>query len=41
VLAKQCGAYRGRKKALAPAQAAILRQRAKDGEEKAHLAREL
>ena len=39
-LAKQRGAYRGRKKALAPAQAAILRQRAQAGEEKAHLARE-
>jgi DNA invertase Pin-like site-specific DNA recombinase len=39
-LAKQRGAYRGRKKALAPAQAEILRQRVRDGEEKAHLARE-
>ena len=39
-LAKQRGAYRGRKKALAPAQASILRQRAQAGEEKAHLARE-
>ena len=39
-LAKQRGAYRGRKKALAPAQAALLRQRARAGEEKALLARE-
>ena len=39
-LAKQRGAYRGRKKALSNAQAAVLRQRAKAGEEKAHLARE-
>ena len=39
-LAKQRGAYRGRKRALAPAQAEILRQRARDGEKKAHLARE-
>ena len=33
-------AYRARKQALAPAQAEILRQRVRDGEEKAHLARE-
>lgn len=39
-LAKQRGAYRGRKKALSHAQAALLRQRAKAGEEKALLARE-
>jgi hypothetical protein len=32
--------YRGRKKTLAPAQTEMLRQRARDGEKKAHLARE-
>ena len=40
VLAKQRGAYRGRKKALSPEQAAELRQRAAAGEQKATLARE-
>ena len=39
-LAKQRGAYRGRKKALSPEQAAVLRQRAGAGEQKAGLARE-
>jgi DNA invertase Pin-like site-specific DNA recombinase len=39
-LAKQRGAYRGRKKALSHAQAALLRQRVRSGEEKALLARE-
>ena len=39
-LAKQRGAYRGRKKALSHAQAAHLRQRARAGEQKALLARE-
>lgn len=39
-LAKQRGAYRGRKKALSHAQAALLRLRAKAGEQKAVLARE-
>ena len=39
-LAKQRGAYRGRKKALSPEQAAELRQRAAAGEQKATLARE-
>jgi DNA invertase Pin-like site-specific DNA recombinase len=39
-LAKQRGAYRGRKKALTLAQAASLRQRARAGEKKALLARE-
>ncbi len=39
-LAKQRGVYHGRKKALAPDRAAQLRQRARSGEEKAHLARE-
>ena len=39
-LAKQRGVYHGRKKALAPDQAAQLCQRALSGEEKAHLARE-
>lgn len=38
-LAKQRGAYRGRKKALSPEQAAELRQRAAAGEQKATLAR--
>lgn len=38
-LAKQRGAYRGRKKALAPEQVAELRQRAASGEKKAPLAR--
>ena len=40
MLAKQRGAYRGRKKALSPEQAAELRQRAAAGEQKATLARE-
>jgi DNA invertase Pin-like site-specific DNA recombinase len=40
-LAKQRGAYRGRKKALSPEQVAELRQRASEGEQKAKLAREL
>jgi len=39
-LAKQRGAYRGRKKALAPERAADLRRRADAGEKKAQLARE-
>lgn len=39
-LAKQRGAYRGRKKALSPEQSAALRQRAAAGEQKATLARE-
>jgi len=40
VLAKQRGAYRGRKKALSPERATELRQRADAGEQKAKLARE-
>jgi DNA invertase Pin-like site-specific DNA recombinase len=40
-LAKKRGAYRGRKKALSPEQAAELRQRAADGVQIATLAREL
>ncbi|MDQ5987112.1 MAG: hypothetical protein CSYNP_02849 [Syntrophus sp. SKADARSKE-3] len=40
VLAKQRGAYRGRKKALSPNQAAELRQRAAARERKTKLARE-
>ena len=39
-LAKQRGAYRGRKKALSPKQVGELRQRAGTGEQKAVLARE-
>ena len=39
-LAKQRGAYRGRKKALSPEQAAQLRHRVKAGARKAPLARE-
>jgi len=39
-LAKQRGAYRGRKRSLSPEQAADLRQRAAAGEQKATLARE-
>lgn len=39
-LAKQRGAYRGRKKALSAEQAADLRQRTAAGEQKAKLARE-
>lgn len=39
-LAKQRGAYRGRKKALSPERAAELRQRVAKGEQKAKLARE-
>jgi DNA invertase Pin-like site-specific DNA recombinase len=39
-LAKQRGAYRGRKKALSPERVAEVRQRAADGEKKAQLARE-
>lgn len=39
-LAKQRGAYRGRKKALSPERASELRQRADAGEQKAKLARE-
>ena len=39
-LAKQRGAYRGRKKALSPERAAELPQRVKAGEQKAKLARE-
>lgn len=40
-LAKLRGAYKGRKKALAPAQIATLHQRLQTGESKAQLAREL
>ena len=40
-LAKQRGAYRGRKKALSPEQATQLRHRVKAGARKAPLAREL
>ena len=40
VLAKQRGAYRGRKKALSPERVVELRQRADAGEQKAELARE-
>jgi DNA invertase Pin-like site-specific DNA recombinase len=40
-LAKQRGAYRGRKKALSAGQVAELRRRAGVGEQKAQLAREL
>ena len=39
-LAKQRGAYRGRKKALSPERVAELRRRAAAGEQKAKLARE-
>lgn len=39
-LAKQRGAYRGRKKALSPERVNELRQRADAGEQKAKLARE-
>jgi DNA invertase Pin-like site-specific DNA recombinase len=39
-LARQRGAYRGRKKSLSPEQALVLCQRASAGETKAHLARE-
>ncbi|MBP6999809.1 MAG: recombinase family protein [Tepidiphilus sp.] len=39
-IAKQRGAYRGRKKALAPERATELRRRAGTGEKKAQLARE-
>jgi DNA invertase Pin-like site-specific DNA recombinase len=39
-LAKQRGAYRGRKKSLSPEKAAALRKRAAAGEKKAALARE-
>lgn len=39
-LAKQRGAYRGRKKALSPERAAELRRRVATGEQKAQLARE-
>lgn len=40
-LAKQRGVYRGRKRSLSDAQILILRQRIKDGEKKAKVAREL
>ncbi len=40
-LAKQRGAYRGRKKSLTPEQVTDLRRRAASGEKKAQLAREL
>ncbi len=40
-LAKQRGAYRGRKKALSPEQVVELRQRVSTGEQKTKLAREL
>ena len=39
-LAKQRGAYRGRKKSLSPEQAAVFKQRVAAGEKKAALARE-
>lgn len=39
-LAKQRGAYRGRKKVLPPERIVELHQRAAAGEKKAHLARE-
>ena len=39
-LAKQRGAYRGRKKALSDVEIAELRRRSKDGESKAQLARD-
>jgi DNA invertase Pin-like site-specific DNA recombinase len=39
-LAKQRGAYRGRKPALSDAQVADLRRRVDDGERKAQIARE-
>ncbi|WP_425484253.1 recombinase family protein [Candidatus Methylobacter favarea] len=39
-LAKQRGAYRGRKKSLSPEQVLELQQRASNGEQKAKLARE-
>lgn len=39
-LAKQRGAYRGRKRLLSPEQVAELRRRVAAGEKKAHLARE-
>jgi len=39
-LAKQCGVYRGRKKALSAVQRAELRQRLAAGEQKARVARE-
>ncbi len=39
-LAKQRGAYRGRKKALTPEQVTLLQKRAADGEPKTRLARE-
>jgi DNA invertase Pin-like site-specific DNA recombinase len=39
-LAKQRGAYRGRKKSLSPEKAAALKKRAAAGEKKAVLARE-
>jgi DNA invertase Pin-like site-specific DNA recombinase len=39
-LAKQRGAYRGRKKSLSPERAAALKKRVADGEKKASLARE-
>ncbi len=40
-LAKQRGAYRGRKKSLSPERVAELHQRVAAGEKKAHLAREM
>lgn len=40
-LAKQRGAYRGRKKSLSPQQVAALRQRAQQGDQKSKIAREL
>jgi DNA invertase Pin-like site-specific DNA recombinase len=39
-LAKQRGVYKGRKKSLSPQQAASLRQRVSEGQQKAELARE-
>jgi DNA invertase Pin-like site-specific DNA recombinase len=40
-LAKQRGAYRGRKAALSPAQQAVVRERVRAGETKSGIAREL
>ena len=40
-LAKQRGAYRGRKKSLSPQQVAILRQQTQQGDQKSKIAREL
>jgi DNA invertase Pin-like site-specific DNA recombinase len=40
-IAKQKGAYKGRKRTLSPDQAALLKQRISNGEKKASIAREL